>query len=182
MREVHIMRAEIICKNYNAGEKLREIIVKKIDKLSKYFDDGVTAKVNLTESGGRPTMEITIKVGNSFLRAETSGGSQYDNIDAIMPKIEKQIVKFRSKYDVKNKKADNAAYQYQFLSGYESEALPKITKKKTVDLSPMTPDEAADGLELIGHDFFVFLNSDTGYVNVIYKRKDGDFGLLDIRA
>ncbi|MDR2090206.1 MAG: ribosome-associated translation inhibitor RaiA [Clostridiales bacterium] len=174
------MRTEIICRNYNASDKLREIILKKIEKLSKYFDGDTAAKVNLTENGGRLTMEITIKAGNSLLRAETASGNQYDNIDAIMPKIEKQILKFRSKYDVKNKKADAAAFQYQFLSGYEAEALPKITKRKVIDLLPMTPDEAIDNLELIGHDFFVFFNSDTGYVNIVYKRKDGDFGLLDL--
>ncbi|MDR2047591.1 MAG: ribosome-associated translation inhibitor RaiA [Clostridiales bacterium] len=174
------MRTEIICRNYNAGEKLKEIVLKKIEKLGKYFDDTAYAKVNLSENGGRSTMEITIKSVNFCVRAETTSDNQYGNIDLIMPKIEKQIVKYRTKNDAKTKKADAAVQQYLFLSGYEKEALPKITRKKTIDLIPMSEEEALDNIELIDHDFFVFFNSDTGYVNIVYRRKDGNFGLLGL--
>jgi len=174
------MSTEIICKNYIAGEKLREIITKKVEKLGKYFDEGFNAKINLSENASKKfTMEITLKAGNSFIRAETTGGSQYDNIDVIMPKIEKQIVKFRGKREPKTGKTE-----FLFLSGYDFEAagLPKITKKKAVELEPMTPDEAIERIELIGHDFFAFLHSETERINILYKRKDGDYGLIDLKA
>ncbi|MDR1940519.1 MAG: ribosome-associated translation inhibitor RaiA [Clostridiales bacterium] len=176
------MRIEITCKNnYTAGEKLKEIVAKKVERLGKYFDGDPLAKVNLGENAAKKsyTMEITIKTGNTFLRAETTSENQYDNIDLIMPKIEKQIIKFKTKRGEKAKKSGAAELQYLFMSGYDDSAgLPKVTKRKAIDLTPMTEDEAIESIELVGHDFFVFSNSDTGFVNIVYKRKDGDYGVI----
>ncbi|MDR3293259.1 MAG: ribosome-associated translation inhibitor RaiA [Clostridiales bacterium] len=174
------MRIEIICKNYTAGDKLKDILTKKIEKLDKYFDDGVSAKINLSESAAKNlTMEITIKTGNTLLRAETTGESQYDNIDVILPKIEKQIVKFKTKNKTKAQKAAEYA-SFLYMSGYDAGDAGKITKKKKLDLVPMTTDDALDNIDLIGHDFFVFINSETDAVNIVYKRKSGGYGLIEL--
>ena len=169
------IKTELICKNFVISGSLKWLIIEKIGRLGKYFFENVTAKVSLSKTASRQyTMEITIPVGRTIVRAEARGVNQYDNVDAILPKIEKQIIKYRAKCaNIKS-----PPFEFLYTSGYSDFREPRVVKEKTVELVPMSVEDAMTNIELIGHDFFIFYNEDTELVNLIYKRKDGDFGLI----
>ena len=97
------MRVEFLCKNYNASDKLKDIIRRKIDKLDKFFENETTVKVVLKETKDIETMEVTVGLTGCFIRGEVSGDNMYDNIDLVIPKLEKQIIKHHSKLKSKNR-------------------------------------------------------------------------------
>ncbi|MBR7160682.1 MAG: ribosome-associated translation inhibitor RaiA [Clostridia bacterium] len=166
------MRLEIVGKNYVVADRLQEVIEQKLDKLDKYFVDDVFTRVVCREEGrGRHIMEITIKVGSRILRAEVSSDNMYDNIDLALPKLERQIRKYRTKLDKQIKMTSQDVVE-------ESE-VQRIVRSKQFEVVPMTVDEAMLQIELLGHEFFVFLNVDNNRINVVYKRREGDYGILD---
>ena len=173
------MRVEFLCKNYNASDKLKDVIRRKIDKLDKFFDNETTVKVVLKETKDIETMEVTVGLTGCFIRGEVSGDNMYDNIDLVLPKLEKQIIKHHSKIKAKKgfvKELDGFAVE-------EAKIIPKkkIVREKSFDLVPMTVEDAIDEIELLGHDFYVFLNKATGNVCVLYLRNDKDYGLIETR-
>ena len=172
------MKIDITCRNCEAGEKLREVTEQKLSKLEKYFDKEPTVKVCFKKQAKSLTTEIMLDYAGRFVRASVSSGNFYDNIDVILPKLEGQIRKHRTRFD---KHSKNVAYREQALfTGSEEEETPKtVVREKKFKLTPVTVDEAKEELELSGHDFYVFLEAKTTAVQVIYKRNDGDFGLIE---
>ncbi len=170
------MRIEISEKNCKAGEKLVGVVEKKVAKLDKYFDDDAVCSVYLKQENKRSKTEVTIYYKGNMVRAEVSGDNFYDNIDAVLPKIERQIYKHKSKIESKLKKDAFAGKQLFFAE----ELLPesKLVKTKTFELTPMTTEEAAEQLDMLGHSFYVFQDAETGEVRVVYLRENGDIGLL----
>ena len=167
------MRLEIVGKNYAVGDKLYGIIEHKLEKLDKYFVDDAFVRVVCREEGrGRLIMEVTIKVGGRMLRAEVSGDNMYDNIDFVLPKLERQIRKYRTKLDKQLR--DNVE-----VVDTSEVPIQKIVRNKQFEVVPMTVEEAMLQIELLEHEFFVFLNTDNGRINVVYKRREGDYGILD---
>lgn len=172
------MKIDFTCRNCEAGEKLREVTEQKLSKLEKYFDKEPTVKVCFKKQAKSLTTEIMLDYAGRFVRASASSGNFYDNIDVILPKLEGQIRKHRTRFD---KHSKNVAYREQALfTGSEEEETPKsVVREKKFKLVPMTVDEAKEELELLGHDFYVFLEAKTNTVQVIYRRNDGDFGLIE---
>lgn len=172
------MKIDFTCRNCEAGEKLREVTEQKLSKLEKYFDKEPTVKVCFKKQAKSLTTEIMLDYAGRFVRASASSDNFYDNIDVILPKLEGQIRKHRTRFD---KHSKNVAYREQALfTGSEEEETPKsVVREKKFKLTPMTVDEAEEELELLGHDFYVFLEAKTNTVQVIYKRNDGDFGLIE---
>jgi len=121
-------------------------------------------------------MELNIKFAGMIARGEVTSDNMYDNIDLVLPKLERQLAKYKSK--LAKKLRQGVVFEEELL-----ETLPvkqsKLVKTKTFELHPMDIDEAILQLELLGHDFFIFHNAGNGRVNVLYKRGDGDYGLLD---
>lgn len=148
------MRIEISEKNCKAGEKLIGIVEKKVSKLDKYFDDDAICSVYLKQENKISKTELTIYYKGNMVRAEVSGDNFYDNIDAVLPKIERQIYKHKSKIESKLKK--DAFVEKQLF--FREEVLPesKLVKTKTFRLTPMTAEEAADQLDMLGHSFYIF--------------------------
>ena len=172
------MRIEIIGKNYNPSEKLKDIIEKKTAKLDRYFDDDAKCRVYLKEKNKTSKMEITIDYKGGFMRAEALGDNYYDNIDLLLPKIEKQIYKYRTKLEKKLR--TNAFKEQNIWEIDEDELRPdKIVKIKKFRMTPMTVDEAVAELDLIGHAFYVFQEEKSGEIRVVYRRDDGDVGLIE---
>lgn len=169
------MRIEIIGRDYSVAERLREVVTRKLEKLDKYFDDDAQAKVVCRkEKGDRMTMEITVSFGGRLVRSEYVSDNMYDNVDVILPKIERQIQKHRTKLSRKLRPDAFAD------SEIEKEVVQKSpVREKSFELIPMTIDEAMMQLDLLDHDFFVFLNVDNGKVNVVYKRRDTEVGLIN---
>lgn len=168
------MRIEIIGRDYSVAERLREVVTRKLEKLDKYFGDDTLSKVVCRkEKGDRMIMEITVSFGGRMVRSEHESDNMYDNVDVILPKIERQIQKHRTK--LSRKLRPDAFVEV------EEDVAPAKTpvREKNFELIPMTTQEAMMQLDLLDHDFFVFMNVDNGKVNVVYKRHDGDVGLIN---
>ncbi len=173
------MRIEFLTKNYNPSDKLKDVVTKKVERLDKFFDDDVRVKILLKEANDVQTLELTIVLDGIVMRAEVSGDNMYDNIDLALPKLEKQIIKHREKLSAKSKKFRIKEPTADYVPPLSSEENHALVRSKTFELSPMTVEDAIDELELLGHSFFVFCNKATKAVNVVYKRNDGDYGLIE---
>ena len=166
---------------YTISQRLERILNEKLSKLEKYFDDEVGVKVICSKSAKQEKLEITVTSKGLLYRSEVTTDNMYNNIDIALPKLEKQIVRTNEKrreIKAKGSKQENFL-PFEFLEEAPEE-LPTIYKKKTFDLDPMLVDDARFAIERLGHDFFVFLNAETGKINILYKRKDGKFGLIDL--
>lgn len=171
------MRIEISEKNCKASEKLVGVVEKKVSRLDKYFDDDAVCTVYLKQENKYLKTEITIYYKGNMVRAEVSGDNFYDNIDAVLPKIERQIYKHKTKIEDKLKKDAFLEKQLFFRDEVNADE-GKLVKTKTFELTPMTTEEAAEQLDLLGHSFYVFQDADAGDVRVVYLRQSGDIGLL----
>ncbi len=170
------MRININAKNVRVSDHLRETIEKKVKKLGKYFSDDITADVKLTEEKGTRATEVTIKARDMIFRAEDKGEQFYDGIDNVVAKLSSQMGRFKDKLQSKHK------YQKDFSFDEWPTEEPEeivVAKSKKFDLEPMTVDEAVVQMEMLEHNFYVFLNMETDSVNVVYKRNDNGYGLLE---
>ncbi len=175
------MKITYTAKNYNVSEKFKEILEKKLNKLEKYFDDDVTVKVNCIEQAKQNKLEVTINSKGMFFRSEVSSDNMYNNIDLALPKIEKQIVKQGSKFKTKLKKDAFQTNELMFIDAVEeAKSNPKLVKTKKFELDPLTVEDAEAYMEALDHNFYVFLNAETGNVNIIYKRNDKNYGLIEV--
>ena len=174
------MKFDIYAKNYEVGDKLKNVTEQKLAKLDKYFkDDETTAKVNFKKQGNSFTTEIMLDFNGKFVRATATSDNFYDNLDIILPKLEGQIRKHRTKFDKHNKNAAFSDASVYDLKHEEENGKQQIVKKKNFVLTPMTVKEAEEEMELLGHSFYVFLDAKTNTVQVLYKRNDGDLGLIE---
>lgn len=170
------MKIEIVSKNYQVKEQLNEVIEKKVARLDKYFDEDSVCKIYLKAEKRESKMEIAINYKGSFIRAEAKGENFYDTIDIVLPKIERQIYKYRSKLETKLRQgAYNKGRIYEEVEHDEF----KLVKTKKFELTPMSLDEAIEEFELTGHSFFVFYDRNSEKTKVLYLRDDGNIGLID---
>ena len=173
------MKIEFTSRNYELSEKLKGITEQKLKKLDKYFvDEDAKVKVSFKRQANSLTTEVMLDYLGKFVRATATSDNFYDNVDVVIPKIEGQIRKYRTRFDKHQK---NIAYQEQavFETADREENKSNIVKDKKFKLSPMTLNEAMEEMELLGHSFYVFLEAKSNTVQVIYKRKDGDLGLIE---
>ena len=175
------MKIEITQRNYVAKEKLLDLIDKKLQKFEKYLGSNANAKVVLSKSGSleRYKMEITIKAKDLFVRSEVETDNMYANLDLCLAKIERQIVRVSGKIKDAVKNVD--PMDMLFYDDVPEIKPSAIVKRKDFELDTLSEDDAMDKLELLGNDFYIFKDSTTGNVNVIYKRDDGNYGLIKTR-
>ena len=171
------MKLDIVAKNYRVTDRLEQILTAKTKRLDKYFPDANTpCKILLSDLGRQCKMEVSINYHGTYIRSEVVGDTMYYNIDACLPKLERQIVKHRDKLS-KSHKMPEAFTEYEFVSDVDVTPL-KIAKTKRFAVAKMSAVEAAENLELVDHDFYLFVNEQTGNVEAVYRRKDGTIGLL----
>lgn len=175
------MKIEIIERNYDVGIRLRTLFEKKIEKLNRYFNDNAVARVVCASEGKRFKLELTVSNKGNIYRSEAYGENMYENIDVVLPKIEKQIIKYASKNRDKLKKGALDVPTFEYLEEEPKDKTKSIYKRKTFDLDPITVQDAQEYLENLEHDFYVFLNAETGKVNILYNRKDGELGLIECK-
>ncbi|MDD4290845.1 MAG: ribosome-associated translation inhibitor RaiA [Clostridia bacterium] len=174
------MRLDIICNNYKLTNGLESVIQKKVGKLDKYFpDDSVVAKIVLIQQKQNCKMEISINYLGNQIRAEARADTMYFAIDEVLPKLERQVLRHKDKIYNKREMPINLG-EYEFITGIpeEKESEFDIVKVKRFPVEAIEVKEAAENLELIDHDFYVFLNSATNQIEVVYRRSDGKIGLL----
>ncbi len=172
------MKIKYIAKDYKITNKFKEILEKKLEKLEKYFSKSFDVKINCTKQGDNDKLELTVSGDNLFIRSEVVSENMYSNIDLALPKIEKQIVKQFSR--TKTKTTKDFASSLEFLTEMPVLDTSKVVKKKSFELVPLTVNDAKFNLEALGHSFYIFLNAETGKVNVLYKREAGNLGLIEV--
>ncbi|PRR83132.1 ribosome hibernation-promoting factor, HPF/YfiA family [Clostridium vincentii] len=174
------MNVTVIAKNIELTPALKETVEKKISKLDRYFESNVEARATLNVQKNRQIVEITIPFNGVILRGEESTDDMYKSIDLVEDKLERQIRKQKTKLSRKNSGGSLRFPSFNsddIKDDEEDEA--KIVKTKRFNVKPMSADEAVLQMELLGHSFFVYEDADTSKVNVMYKRKDGDYGLIE---
>jgi putative sigma-54 modulation protein len=181
------MKVNVRGHNVEVTDALKQYATEKTEKIGKFFDNIQDTIVELTfnhtsEKTKRQVAQITSWVAGSVVRAEEASEDMYASIDLAIEKIERQLKKYKEKLHDKHRK--EAAEGKSFLSeiAHSEEHRPLIVRTKQFSVKPMTPEEACLQMQLIDHDFFLFKNVETGLANVIYKRKDGNFGLLETEA
>ena len=177
-KEVGGMKLIITSKNFNTSDHLKETIERKFDKLNKYFSQDIIANIMVSSERGRQKLEATINASGMIFRAEESTIDVYEAIDRVVEKLSTQMSRFKTKLQKKHK--DNKEFSFKDIPEYDGEHEEiKIVKTKRIELEPMTTDEAIMQMELMNHTFFVFLNAETDSINVVYKRKNDDYGLIE---
>ncbi len=169
------MKITIRGKNIDVTEALRQYIEKRVVKFEKFLNEASEAIVTISTEKFTHKIDVLLKVNGHLIQAEGKTEDLYSAVDQVVEKLEKQVLKYKEKVQHKNKKEAT-----KFSSPEAStEVAKRIVKYKKFDLRPMTPEEAVDQMELLDKDFFIFINSFSGDVNVVYKRKDGNFGLIE---
>ena len=172
------MKVIITCKNFSASDHLKGIIESKFKKLNKYFSNDIVANVMISAERGKQKIEATINAKGMIFRAEENSAEIYDSIDRILEKLSSQMSRFKTKLQKKHKDNKDLIFSGIPETSDEPEEF-KVVKTKKFDLVPMTTEEAIIQMELLQHTFFVFLNTETDNINVVYKRNTDDYGLLE---
>ena len=169
------------------GEKLvitdaiRDYAEEKLGKLNKYFkDDDITANVLAKVRGNSQIVEVTIPTSKFILRSEEEHDDLYAAIDLVTDKLERQIRKNKTRLN-RNVKESVKEFNFDYELPAEEEAKEAVVKRKKLEMKPMSEEEAVLEMELLGHSFFVYKDMDTNSINVLYKRKDGDYGLIETK-
>lgn len=172
------MDIQLNVRNLEITPRLREYVEKKVSKLNRYLPDLEEVRVDLAvestrSSDQRQVAQLTAWVGGTVLRAEERAGDLFSAIDTAVDKMRRQISRYKERRQERWQRA-----------GAEVAAPPPeeeggaLVRIKRFDMVPMTPEEAIEQMELLGHQFFVFLNADEGEINVVYRRRDGNYGLI----
>jgi putative sigma-54 modulation protein len=183
------MRVTVKGKNVHVSDSLKAYVEKKLQKLSRYFSNIKEAQVTQTIQRNWHVIEVQVEGDGVFLRGEDRSPDMYACVDAIVEKLEKQVKRFKGKLMLHPREGVGAAMAAEVAPEIltepleevdeEDQPLPGVVRTKRFAVKPMTPDEAAMQMELLNHDFFVFLNGDTQQINVLYRRKDGNYGLIE---
>ncbi|MBP2646055.1 MAG: sigma 54 modulation protein/ribosomal protein [Firmicutes bacterium] len=165
-------------KNIEITPALKDYVEKRVGKITKHFEALNDIAVVLTVEKGRHIVEVTVPVNGMLLRGEESTTDMYTSIDLVIEKLEKQIEKYKTK--ISRKLRSGIVKSEAVASGHDEDVDEyKIVKTKRFAVKPMTTEEAILQMNLINHDFFVFTNAETEDVNVLYRRKDGNYGLIE---
>lgn len=156
---------------------MREVAIKKLSKLERYFPQDTEVQVTLSVEKNRHIVEVTIPHEGRIIRGEEISGDMYASMDNVLDKLEKQIVKHRTSLK-KDLRVDAFAAVKDDYEDDEEKA-PGIVRVKRFDIKPMDEEEAMLQMELLGHSFYVFQNAETNQINVLYVRKDGNYGLIE---
>ncbi|TWS94412.1 MULTISPECIES: ribosome hibernation-promoting factor, HPF/YfiA family [unclassified Streptococcus] len=173
--------------NIEVTEAIQSYVENKLAKVEKYFhaDQELTAKVNLKVYREKTAkVEVTIPLGNLTLRAEDMSQDMYGSIDLVVDKIERQIRKNKTKIMKKHREkvATSQVFTPEFVQEVSEDTTElKVVRTKNLDLKPMTLEEALLQMELLGHDFFIYVDAEDGKTNVLYQREDGDVGLIEAK-
>ena len=171
------MKLQFIGKNIEITDALKEITAKKFEKLDKFFSKDIEGKVTFSSVKNDKIFEATIYLPNStILRAEESTNDMYTSIDIVLDNLERQIRKNKTKLQKKYQALETIRFEKIAEPLEEEES--KIVRVKNFDVATMSEEEAILQIELLNHDFFIFKNAKDSKTNVLYKRKDGNYGLI----
>jgi putative sigma-54 modulation protein len=181
------MEVKVIGKNVEITESLREYVSKKMGKLSRHLPTIDETRVEVHEAKSkspdqRVKVQITIRSRGILLRTEETGANVHMAVDAVVDVLERRIERYKGKFSKKGKDTVREP-QKQFVAEEVTTPqkpvfVPELVKVKHFAVKSMTVSEAADQMELLGHDFFLFISADKGALNLVYRRKDGNYGVI----
>lgn len=182
-------------KNFVISDRIRDYVEKKIGKLDRYLPEIDEARVEITQektksNKDRNIVQVTLRTNGTILRAENRSEAIYGSIDAVVDKIHRQIVRYKGKRVDRwhgNLNKQQRQVQDDLMPELDAAAMAalaeeegrEVVRRKRFLLNPMTEQEAIEQMELLGHSFFVFYNIDLSRINVLYRRADDNYGLLD---
>ncbi len=173
------MEFNILGKNIEVTDGIREHVEDKLGKLEKYFAPDTRVNVTLSVEKDRQKIEVTIPVKGNIIRSEQVSNDLYVSIDLVEEVIERQLKKYKSKL-VDKQQAEGSFFKKEYIeSEYLDDEEIRIERMKKFDPKPMYAEDACVQMELLGHNFFVFVNAETDQVNVVYKRKGNTYGLIE---
>jgi putative sigma-54 modulation protein len=185
------MQLSITGKNIEINDNLRKYVEKKIGRLDRYLPNIIDGRVELSKDEGaraaedRQIAQVTLRTKNVILRAEEASGDIFASIDAVFEKMQRQVDRHKGKRWAKRTEAAAVAepvagepLEEEALETEEEEERPGIVRVKRFQMAPMDEQEAIEQMELLGHDFYVFFNVNENQINVVYRRRTGDYGLI----
>ncbi|NLJ98557.1 MAG: ribosome-associated translation inhibitor RaiA [Tissierellia bacterium] len=173
------MKLSFTGRNIDVTEALKNITEKKLGKLEKYFQEELEGSVNYSVEKNREIIEVTINLPGTLLRAEESSDDMYASIDKAVDVLEGQIRKYKTKLQRRYQNGETIRFENILPLEEQEEDGPKIVRTKRFDMKPMDEEEAILQMELLGHNFFLFMNAESDSLSVLYKRKDGNYGLIE---
>lgn len=159
-------------------QAIRNYAEEKISKFERYLSNITEATVTISVEKYRHKTDVLLKANGVLIQAEGTTGDIYSSIDEVVDKLEKQVKRYKEKLVSHRKGEGKNETIPESLTDHEPET-GRIIKRKRFDMKPMSPDEAVMQLELIGKNFYIFANRASGAINVIYRREDGNFGLIE---
>ncbi len=174
-----VMNFIISGKNIEVTPTLRQTVEEKLGKLERYFAPETKIIVTLSVEKDRQKIEVTIPMKGNIIRSEQVSNDMYVSIDLVEEVIERQLRRYRKKIIDKHQAGDDFQKKYLEEGDDLEEDEIRIVRTKKFDIKPMYPEDACVQMELLGHSFYVFNNAETDEVNVVYRRKDGSYGLIE---
>lgn len=177
------MRINIRGEKVKVTEAIKNHIEEKIGRLDKYFEspEALTANVLVKVQGINQIVEVTIPAKKFILRSEVKDKDLYAAIDIVSDKLERQIRKNKTRMKRNNKKSSVIDFIVDFETENIEQDETKIVKRKLIEMKPMCEEEAVLQMNLLDHSFYIFKNSDTNDIAVVYKRQDGNYGILEVK-
>ena len=172
------MKTNVYMRKVELGAEKKDMLIKKAEKLSKYFADDAVADIVVDEQKDKMIVEITIRTSDMLYRAEERNESIYTAADDMIDSITRQIRKNKTRLAKKLREGLDKEIPV-FFDVPEEESEIKIVKTKTHHVKPMSAEEAVLQMNLLGHNFFVFRNAQTNTTDIVYARKDGNYGLIE---
>jgi len=176
------MELVITGRNMDISDGMREYIEKKAGRLDRYLRGIDEASLELTRESAKSAddryiAQLTVRVRGTILRSEERSVDVFTAFDAVLDKMYRQIIRYKTRR--RGKKRVQEEDLMPPIEEYDEEAPRRIVRTKRFQVLPMDEEEAAEQMELLGHDFFLFLNGNTGELNVLYRRRNGDYGLIE---
>lgn len=171
------MLFKFVGKNIDITDSLKDMAEKKLSKLEKYFSEEIEARVVFSVIKDSQTVEVTVYLPDTIIRAEETTDDMYASIDRAVDVLERQIRKHKTK--LKKRYQNNETIRFDLIEDKPEEE-NKIVKRKKFQLNPMSEEEAILQMELLDHKFFIFLNADIDAIEVLYKRNDGNYGIIEV--
>ena len=185
------MRIEFVGRNAGLPGAFEEYAGRRLAHLERHATRVGTVRVVVSEQRGRKDVEITADLDGTLIRSEVKGADERTSFDSALDKLERQIGKFKARYHRRRRLSQRHATAEAQAGPVEEEGEtidehpgdePRLVRSKTVTLKPMSPEEAALQMELLGHDFFLFRNAESNLVAVVYRRTDGGYGLIECES
>ena len=173
------MKTNIYSRKVELGNEKKEMLIKKIDKLGKFFNDEASADIVVSEQKDKMIVEVTIRTHDMIYRAEERNEDLYNATDDIVDSITRQIRKNKTRLAKRLREGVSKEIDFFTDISEESDDEIKIVKTKTHQVKPMSAEEAVLQMNLLGHSFFIFKNAQTNTTDIVYRRKDGNYGLIE---